>query len=71
MQHLPAHVASKIFTSINLNFTCQSQPQADRRLCYQLMQVMMKNKPAGELSVQLNQISTKHLKMEQNIRLIN
>ncbi|KAK7573753.1 hypothetical protein V9T40_010944 [Parthenolecanium corni] len=46
MQQLPDHVVSKIFTAINLNFICQSQPQADRRLCYQLMNVMMDKKPA-------------------------
>lgn len=50
MQQLPDHVVSKIFTAINLNFICQSQPQADRRLCYQLMNVMMDKKPTGKCS---------------------
>ncbi|XP_065211262.1 MMS19 nucleotide excision repair protein [Planococcus citri] len=45
MKHLPDGIASKIFTTMNLHFVCQSQPQPDRLLCYDIFNTMMLVKP--------------------------
>lgn len=47
MREFPDGLASKIFTVLNLNFTCQSQLHADRNVCYQLLNEMILKKTKG------------------------
>ncbi|XKL69048.1 hypothetical protein PGB90_006817 [Kerria lacca] len=46
MKELPDNSVTKIFTALNLYFVCQSQPQGDRNVCYQLFNIMMSKKTA-------------------------
>lgn len=52
MKELPDNSVTKIFTALNLYFVCQSQPQGDRNVCYQLFNIMMSKKTAGKFIFQ-------------------